>query len=180
MIDNRDTVVKLFEDLYKVRIPDLATTSPEHLKYYGRYITGDPKVDAETANNFVTVYIPIVRIIEYVEKGFSVYIVKRSDLDLIYNAVQEHLELWKRQLERGINNNNPPTHDLVVMDKFATLLYSQLGKSSFENTPISLSIGMRLNTTTLFKKKTPAEIETPDRESLGDIFRKRISVSRYG
>ena len=67
--------------------------------------------------------IPIVKMIDYYQKGASVYIVNQGDTKRIYEYIANHLQAWKYKLQTSMYIGNAPLDDLRLMDEFARSIY---------------------------------------------------------
>lgn len=185
--------VFIFEYLYKVRIPNLQSMSPDYIKHFGMPTSGDAGIDAALANQLITTMLPISKMVDYHREGVAVYVVRQVDVKEIYDHISRHLHAWREQLEHGLNIGSAPIDDLIAMDEFANSVYDHAKYQFTRDTVDSLllrqmSSTVRLNRDNFFKTKPPtetnvdgrgisrihaAEDDLPARESLTDIFRDR-------
>lgn len=120
---NKSSDYYIWEPLFKCAIPQLQTTSTTYLKMFGSPTTGDPDMDKVLANQELTTYITIAKMVEYYKKGVPVKVLKYSDTKTIYEYIEHHVRSWKQRLEKGINIGGAPVEDLIAMDQFATTVY---------------------------------------------------------
>ena len=113
----------IWELYYLVRIPKIDTISTFELKTYGMYTTGNKELDKSIANEWITTYFTIAKMVEHYKEGTGLAIVKYSDIKEIYEHIENHLNAWKKQLSSGLNIGNAPIDDLVAMDEFANSVY---------------------------------------------------------
>ena len=121
---NHDTTVEIWEHLYMVRVPSLDATSVQFIKAHGTYITGNKEIDNAAANDWITTYMPIAKMVELYKEGVTIAVVKYDDTKKIYEAIERHLTAWLQQLNHGLNIGNAPIEDLLEMDKFANTVYA--------------------------------------------------------
>ena len=119
-----DTTILLWDNLYNVRVPQLALRSEEDLQYFGTRITGDKGIDRELANQLTTIMIPIVKMVEYHAEGVPVRIVREEDVKTIYDHIQKHIEYWGENAQNNYNVGNIPYDDLIKMNTFANAISS--------------------------------------------------------
>lgn len=190
MADNNDTSYFIWEPLFRVRVPQLQTTSAEYLRHFGTPTTGDASIDRDLANQLIDTAIPIIKMVEYYKKGIPVYIVKTADTKTIYEYIENHLLAWKRKLEVGVNIANAPIDDLIVLDKFANSIYEH-AKYHFSPDVVE-SVFLRgmptINRSSFIQQpqvvdqsKTQEELDNyPKRDSLTDHFKdRRIGVRKW-
>lgn len=191
----RDTTVKLWEYLYRVRIPYIHARSIEDIKMYGTNITGVPEIDKDYASEIITCMITVNQMVEYYKEGVPIRIPSQSDIKEIYDSISDHLYAWKDRLYAGINIFNAPIEDLILMDKFANAIYDHAKYHFTDDVLNSLTAShlvnlSPINTMNMFKpsvkeyikgtsgvtiiNKETEEEKLPERESLGEYFGKRM------
>ena len=176
-----DTTVRIWEDLYEVRLPFALSRSIGEMQTYGIRVSGVPSIDRGMRNELVKCMKTIADMIDLYKEGCPIRIVRVNDTKLIYEAITEHLLAWKEQLRRGININNAPVQDLILMDKFAHEIY-EFAKFEFIDDDINNILSnvfkqvSPINSTNLFKRK-PLDVLTGkdsaaniERESLASYF----------
>ena len=82
---------KIWNELYTVLIPDIATLNPDYIKIRGVPITENKKLNLLRMNEFTTVMLPIIDIMYYFKEGFPVQIPSREDMIKMH----KNIELWK-------------------------------------------------------------------------------------
>jgi len=196
-----DTTVNLWDYYFKIRVPYLQSRSMDYIKRYGVNITGIAEIDKDINNQLLTTMAPISTMLDYFKEGVTVRVVKASDTELIYKYISEHIHAWKMRLERGINIGDAPIDDLILMDKFANVVYEH---AKYQLTPDILDSLMarqmnevqRINAHNFFKGNilsnlnssskandgitmiNSSEEQLPDRDSLGEFFRNRLITLR--
>lgn len=118
-----DTTVKIWDYLYKVRIPYVESRSVDFLKKFGIAMTGVKEIDRDRKSEWITSFLPISIMVDLYKNSISIKVVKYEDTKEIYNAISDHIQAWKTQLEQGINIGDAPVEDLIAMDEFANLVY---------------------------------------------------------
>lgn len=194
-----DTTTKLWDDLYKVRIPYMRSRSIKDIRERGTVVSGIPAYDNDINNQMLTTMINISTMVDYFKEGVPVRVVDPSDCKAIYEAISAHIYAWKSILERGINIGGAPIEDLITLDRFANTVYEHAKYQFTADTANSifaqhLSGIQRINAQNFFNKplgikqnegedgvvRINAEPKIEDRDSLGDFFKMRASsIRRY-
>lgn len=190
---NIDTATYIFHHLFLCRIPYLASMSVEYIKKFGIPSSGDKETDSRMSKQDITTMLPISEMARYHSEGITITIVNRSDIKDIYLLISNHLNAWKKQIERSVNLGSAPLEDLALLDDFANTVYSE-AKYEFTTqaapSPFMqhMSTAIRSNKNNFFRQKgTQPNIDKdgnlrihgaedqvyPERESLSDIFRNR-------
>jgi hypothetical protein len=193
----KDTTAEIWDILYFVRIPYLATMSIDHIREFGIPTTGDKNTDRSQASQLITTYLSIAKLVDYHREGIPIRIINSTDIPKIYAAIANHLDAWKVQLSNGLNIGDAPIEDLLAMDRFANDVYrhakydmvNQESDSSFVRALAKFSIfGKNSKMTNIIKdmsKDTDQSItinkigedNIPDRESISDLLKKTMITS---
>lgn len=196
----KDTTVGIWDYLYYVRVPYLATMSVEYLREYGIPSSGDANIDREQANQLLSTYLSIAKLVDYHKEGVPIRVVNREDVKRIYDAISDHLNAWKEQLTQGINIGDAPIEDLLAMDRFANDIYghvkyelinretesnfvkaiSKFGffskKNSLVKPPVNRSMPFSGNMNDL-RYPTSNEPVLPERDSMSEMLKKSLAKS---
>jgi hypothetical protein len=194
-----DTTEFIWNHYFLVRVPQLQTMSESYLRIVGHPITGDPGIDREVMNQWLTTWMTINSMVDYYKDGVQIRVVTEADTKLIYEAVEQHLEKWAAYLRRGVNTGAAPIEDLIAMDRFAHEVY---GFAKWHFTPEILgnmlgqqfSDHLAINKHTFFRPTREATFNAgmigtdgvtrvslsdaakpPERESLGDFLKQRMA-----
>ena len=185
MADDKPTSYYIFEPLFRVRVPQLQTTSNTYLKMFGVPTTGSDAYDHDLANQLIDTAIPIAKMVEYFNKGIPVYIVKQDDVKTIYEYIERHLLAWKSQLERGLNIGGAPIDDLVAMDAFANSVYEHakhhFTKDVADNIFVRYLSGMNggINRNNFISPLAAPVVESKTKDDEDDGFPKRETLSEH-
>jgi hypothetical protein len=176
----KDTAYYIWELLFRCRVPQLQSTSVTYLKHFGTHTTGIEEIDRDLSNQLIDTAIPIVRMVEYYQKGVPVYIVKQEDVKTIYEYIENHIQAWKSRLEAGVNIGGAPIDDLVAMDEFAHNIYEHAKYHFTRETANSLMIrhmskiaGFNSNNILKNPEEEKEENKYPNRLSMSDLFKER-------
>lgn len=121
--EQRDTTAPLWEDLYKVIVPILATKSVDYIREAGVFVSGVPELDNDISSRTYVRYACVADMVDWFREGVPVRVCDYKQTKKIYEDISRHLNAWKKQLEFGLNNRNAPIEDLLAMDQFATKVY---------------------------------------------------------
>ena len=188
-----DTTIKIWDYLYRVRLPYIQSRSIDDLKKYGVALTGVSEIDKDIKNQLITVMLPISQMVEYFKEGTSVRICSQSDVKEIYDSISDHIMAWKDRLSNGLNLGNSPIEDLIAMDQFAHAVYEH-AKYHFTQADINTYAVKHfnniqpINASNFFSKplynsvdqsqpgviKINSEETLPERNSLADFFQNRL------
>lgn len=186
-----DSTKAIWEHLYMVSIPELASRTLDDIRLYGVAITGIKEIDDDAKTRYMNAMRTIDDMVEYYRRGVPVRVCNYSDTAEIYKAINAHLYAWKTQLEHGVNIGNAPMDDLILMDEFANKVYDHakyvFTQEFFDNPFIAqMSSSIRLNIKNFFKRTAndPVEEEDPniiakngmkkDRDGLSDFFKDHL------
>lgn len=174
----------IWETPFLVSITYKDTCSPEYIRLFGMPTVGDPTIDASMHNSLDQRYITIDKMIEYFKRGIPVRVVKHEDTKNIYEIINNYLLAWKANLTHGINIGDAPVEDLILMDRFAHVVYQhavQHFTPEFVNSRMLQAMnggGLWKSRETLSKPKTVddkgQEVMQPQRESMANLFSERI------
>ena len=186
----RDTTPLIFDELFPIAVPNLQSTSIDHLRRYGSYTTFNTQFDRELANQWINTEASIDVMIEHFRQGTMVKLRRYMDAKKIYDNITEHLRAWKYQLDNGINIGAAPFDDLLLMDQFAHKVYEH-AKYMFTPEVINNYMGQgmaevsKLNAFNFFEapKTVKPQAPVPEREGMGEFLRNRlvnITSRRFG
>lgn len=183
-----DTTVLIWDNLYRVRVPQLALRSEEELRCFGMRITGDPGIDNAMANQLTDIMIPIVKMVEYHSTGVSVRIVNQADVKTIYDDIQKHIEGWAANIQNNFNIGNVPHDDLLKMNEFAQAIFGHAkvhylkgdtGSNFFRYLDsLPHAINKQPDASTLTNQETVELMEETTRPDFGDLFAKAAENNR--
>ncbi len=86
------------------------------------------KLDEDLAKQWVRTFRPIHILAELYDDGHRIKIIHYEDLKKIYEAITEHLEYWKYNINYGINVGNAPIDDLMKLDRLANDIYGNINQ----------------------------------------------------
>lgn len=116
----------LWDEIYRVRIPQSAVYSQAQLKHYGRITTGDARLDEMYMRERTEVYLTINDIVEHYRTGTFVEFVVNHDVRTIYDRVYAYLQAWSINLRNTLTTvDDEVIGDLLLLDRFAGELHRQ-------------------------------------------------------
>lgn len=169
---------------FEVSIAYKDTCSPEYLRLFGMPTVGDPTIDATMHNQLCHRYVTINQMVEYFKKGIAVRVVNHADTKRIYELITNYLLAWKENLQTGINIGDAPIDDLILLDRFANVVYQhavQHFTPEFLNSRLMQQLngeGKWKSRDSLVKPKAVNEkgevARHPQRESMSQLFSDRV------
>jgi hypothetical protein len=187
--DQRDTRWYLWNKLFTVRVPFMATMSADYIRHHGVPFTGYAEADRSTHAESVTRMMSINQMVEFFARGTTVAVVRAADTAEMYQYISNHLQAWRRELEVSLDIRNAPLDDLKLLDRFANAVYVH-AQSYFTDEIVESLLAKRIGSTmrvtrssilgkprqsTLVTKigaieEKPEEYTPKKRDSLADVF----------
>ena len=197
-----DTTVKLWDYLYKVRLPYLQSRSINDLQKFGTTVTGVSALDDDIQNQWITTMLSVAQMVELFKEGIPIKVVSTKDVKEIYDSISHHIHAWTNMLTHGINIGNAPIDDLITLDEFANTIYEH-AKYQFTAETVNSLMAQQMNTIQrvnahnffssnimrnlnnpdreegITRINAPIDKEQiPDRESMADFFKDRLITLR--
>lgn len=113
----------IWNKLFQVRVPNKNIQSTEELRMFGLPTVEDSHFDYQMHNQLIDIMITIDKMTDYFKQGVTVRLVKHNDAKVIFDIIDNYLMAWKHKLDRGINIAVAPLDDLLLLDKFAGVIY---------------------------------------------------------
>lgn len=123
---NMDPVSYVFDIKFdcQARLVDL--TSDEDLKDFGHYSTGMTMMDQANMTQMVPCLLSIAEIAKHMDRGFDIRWTHPSDVLKMYEYTQNLLIQWAAKIgNKGLNDDATPIDDLLILDRFASIVYEQ-------------------------------------------------------
>lgn len=177
----------IWEALFEISVPYKDTVSEQYARLFGMPTVGDAAIDADMHNQPIYTYATINKMVEYHKLGVVVKVINHADTKRIYDIINAYLLIWKNKLENGINIGNAPIDDLVLLDRFASVVYEHAVQHFRPDLVNSLALnglsgnGMWKSRESLVKpEETPVNVEPTftKRETLATYFSGRIMRGR--
>jgi hypothetical protein len=151
---------KIFEKLYRIRVPEFYSRTVDDIRRNGVMISGIKEYDNSYKEAWITKDQTINQMVELFRRNVSIRVVKYSDTKDIYDTIQTHLMQWYEVIRKDMNVGNAPIDDLMLLDKFAAKVYDkakhfftpEIQQSMFGST---MSTGMRVNMSNFFTNIDP-------------------------
>jgi hypothetical protein len=175
-----DLTPLIWDNLYRVAIPDILTQRKEYLEVYGVYHTGEPEIDKMVSNNYVDVMLPISKIAEMYADGFELRVHSRIDMLQMYRDIMKYTSACFAVMETSINLKALPYKDLIKLDNLAAYIYDKASLVELVNEDEKRSsLDVRFNISSLFGNNQPAsQADKADYDGFASIFKQRMR--RYG
>jgi hypothetical protein len=196
----QDTTVGIWEHLFRVSVTSHGLRGVSGLRQSGVLLSGHQEIDKDAGNREVVTYMCINDMLELFRVGTPIKVCNVADTKKIYDNISAHLQMWKYQLEKGVNLGNAPIEDLMLLDRFANTVYAH-AKYQFRGDVLDNIVAKhfaqmgRVGTHNFFNpgalfKVSGANVQTtpdgvtmingdpvdkpPERESFNDFFQERM------
>jgi len=180
---NQDSSYFIFKKLFMCRVKNIESMTIDYIRIFGSPASGDSRNDLETANELVIRMLSINQMAEYFKQGVTVHVVNYVDTKEIYDRISDHLNAWKTRLSTSFHVRDAPIEDLLLLDKFASVVYQHavtILDPSYVDSILSRQISNVLNVTReniLLPLKSEAttinpieEKKLPERVSMASSF----------
>lgn len=148
--ENRDTSYFIFKKLFMCKIKNIDSMSIDYIRIFGSPTSGDTTSDYGTTNELITRMLTINQMVEYYKQGITIHVVNYNDTKEIYDRISDHLNAWKTKLNTSFHVREAPIDDLVLLDKFASVVYQhavRLMDTKYVDSILSRQIAGTLNVT---------------------------------
>lgn len=119
---------KIWNELYTVLIPDIATLNPDYIKIRGVPITENKKLNLLRMNEFTTVMLPIIDIMYYFKEGFPVQIPSREDMIKMHKNIELYLEEWREYIKSSVHGHTDANlyKDIILgLEELSKYIYNK-------------------------------------------------------
>lgn len=170
---------RIWDDLYAVYIPDFVTQNADYIRKFGVPSSGDKKIDAMMASNLTFVKIPIIKILEYFDKGIEVQIPQREDMLTIHRNIEKYLDEWRMHMRYDINSSAQQNKQLLLnMEKLSKLIYDKARGREIINSMFTVKkFGLMNPLQAAIEEKK--EVTKPDYQGIGELLRPKIKRDRF-
>ena len=121
--DQRTPAWEIWNLKFHCRMPYNQSRSIDDIKRYGHIASGDMNLDRQRSAQPFETMLTINQMAEYFRQGADLYLKKKSDTKRVYEIISNHLESWQRFLLVNLHIKGPPVDDLMLLDKFAGVVY---------------------------------------------------------
>lgn len=170
---------RIWNDLYRVMIPDLVTQNPLYLQKFGHFVSGNETLDRQRQNEYTTVMIPIIRIAEYYNDGIVVKVPSRDDMLRMHRNIEMYLDEWRVYLSTSINGDISENKALITgLENLSKLIYEKAQpKEVITQLFNKSSVGLVNPLQRLMEQKK--EVVKPDYDSISNLLKARRKGSRF-
>lgn len=119
----RDTAWYIFNKKYLCRVSNIQTRSIDHIALFGSPTCGDPARDRDMADQLIDRMLTINEMVEFFKQGITIRVANVRETKSIYEHITDHLNYWKRHLEESWHTRGAPIDDLILLDRFANVVY---------------------------------------------------------
>lgn len=133
---------KLFTDRYWMRVEERAFYSDDWIEQVGIMGVNTMEEAEIVLSRFRQVKITIPMLAEYYSKSYRLEFVDQSDVPIMFNIIDTHLDNWTQITNRlGYVSSIPPIEDFELLDNLAAILFSYRAASSELSNVFSLFQG---------------------------------------
>lgn len=150
--EKRDTRFYLFNKLFRCKVPNIQSMSPEYIRHIGMPTVGIPEYDRSMANELVDRMLSVAQMVDYHQKGVEVRVCNPADTAAIYDIVTNHLLAWKRALEATRHFVDAPIDDLIALDEFANIVHPH-AKPFFTKDVMDSLLARRITSVSKFSRE---------------------------
>lgn len=156
--DKGESSKRVFQRLYRVRVPRSLTVTKAEIELYGQRMSGIRDLDKYLSNELVTGRIPTTRMASIFHDGGSIQFCNVFDSKQCYLDLYQHILNWRYILESQYNVKPPPQEDFEKLQDLLHGLEAYAGILDREN---KNAISSPLNVLTIgntHRKVTPTRI----------------------
>ncbi len=183
-------IFELTKSLFKITVPEQQSRNVEDIRRFGVYQSGVEEIDADTHNRWITVMVPLRKILDYSLNGVPIKIRDRKDIKRMYDIIQEYCYYWAHALYSQINIGDAPIDELLQYDELAEKLFYFAKYSSTSDMLVPKSIRSMLGQPSIgaglfsqggyrtdmdFEEIKSKDLERP---SMAEFFKRQTSVIR--
>lgn len=165
----------IWDKLHTVLIPDLLTQQPEYLRIFGNHTTGDKEADTGLSDIFITVMIPVARILEYFEDGIEVQIPSRETMIEIHKDIELYLLEWESRIKYDINLNVEKNKQMILgLERLSKYIYQKAKPNELiDNLFMAKKIGIT-SPMDMIKDKQQEKVK-PDYQGISSLVRSKTA-----
>lgn len=144
-----DYTSPIWDNVYAITVPNIATFDEYHIGNYGMKSSGVEAIDEALYREPKTIYVNIDKLLEYNRAGHRVTIKNRSDVLVIYDAIDTYLKHWLDYMNGpSLHTEQTPIDDLVALDALANELYPLVSDNYLDGGKASLARSSKLTNIT--------------------------------
>jgi hypothetical protein len=132
-----DTTVGIWDTLYRIEVPVVASKSLKELTTFGVHYTGIKSIDEGHRKSWYFRYASIDHMVEMFKEGVPVMVPDPKDVRAIYQAISAHIYAWEDEIRENYMLVKAPIDDLVILDQFADSIYQEGKHLRLEDKPIN-------------------------------------------
>lgn len=117
---------QLRTSIWRVRVPRMATITPDELRMFGVPHTGRSQYDQGFLKEFIMIGVKVDEIMGYTEKGNLVAFPDPKESELLYRMGIRTLELWVPQYEFSAIKPDVPVEWIIRLDNLMAVLFEQV------------------------------------------------------
>lgn len=167
---------------FLVAVPTIFLKTDADLDREGVYITGNKNVDRDILSRKSNVFIPIIDLARFHDKGVPIVLVYPQDKETIYRSIELYINDWINYMENSskLNTIKYPHDELVMLDKLAMGIFNNNASLMREiNIKDTMLFGTEAITTeNMFKPSTivSSHRDEPKRNSFDEYLENNIKL----
>lgn len=110
---------RIWRDTYRVFVAQGDIRSIEEQLERPELLSGDRKIDEVQMRQPVPIWITIDDMVEYFRHGVAMRLSDVNKAVDIFDALMDHVGVWRRVVETELNIDDAPLDDLITMEEFA-------------------------------------------------------------
>ncbi len=131
-------------------------------------------------NNFTTVKIPVIKILEYFDNGVEVRILSRPDMIQIHKDIEAYLGEWRDYLRVAINLSLHESKDMLLgLEKLSKHIYEKAKPREVIDELINRKSFGIMNPVEA-RRLEKQEVVKPSYEGIGKLLKQRLKSSGTG
>lgn len=123
--DQQNATWRIFNKLYKCRLPVFQIRSLDDIEFYGVPVSGDREYDDTMRGESRLYYKTVAQMLMYFKNDVTVGLFDVNDSKKIYEDCRDHMAMWQQSLLQSVNIKPNPAvlGQLQLMDKFARAVH---------------------------------------------------------
>lgn len=163
----------IYEYLFYVIVPTQLSRNPSDVRLFGTSVSGYHERDKLIHDEMHPCAIPIIKIAEYHRDAIPMRYNQNTELDKMYEFLNEYLIYWADQLQSGCNISNAPYEQLIIFDALANDIF-EVAKYEYDKIlPVPKAMRVLLSRETdMLTGSYESNVSDVKHNSLSDLFKK--------
>lgn len=114
---------RLFNVPHPCLVPQLFTMNQQIMENWGVPTTGDERLDRDMRNEWVSVQLTAVQMVELMDRGAPIMFQDHDVATKVYLDLLGHLRAWNHIFDVNLNLRRAPIADLAKFDELAAMIF---------------------------------------------------------